>query len=367
MNHYPNCNPFFNPGADSHVSAPQAGAPLVDLREYGNPPALAQGVLGRVTAAFRDRVEVITAYGPCQAQLRGSALFRAETVPVTGDWVQLDYLAGGQGRIAAVLPRRTMLSRPDPAYGGQREQVVAANFDYAFLLSSLNHDFNLRRLERYLTAAWQSGATPVVLLTKADLGEAADARRQAEAAAIGAAVHVISARTGQGLDALEAYLRPGMTAVFLGSSGVGKSSLVNALAGGEWMATGAIREDDSRGRHTTTHRQLLRLPSGALVIDTPGMRALGMWDVTEGLDESFADVAALAERCRFRNCTHRSEPGCAVRAALAEGSLPQARWDSYCKLRQEAAYADAPEAYLRRKTEKNKQIAQFNRKRKTKR
>lgn len=339
----------------------------IDLRTYGILPPYdpAAGILGRVTAAFRDQVELVTEQGRCQARLRGRALYQMQELPVTGDWVLLDHLADGVGRIAQVLPRRTALSRPDPAYAGQREQVIAANFELAFLLTSLNHDFNLRRLERYLTAAWQSGATPVVVLTKADLTQDAAAQRlEAERVAVGAAVHVVSAQTGQGLDDLRALLTLGVTAVFLGSSGVGKSSLVNALAGNILMRTGEIREDDSRGRHTTTHRQLLQLPSGALVIDTPGMRALGMWDVSEGLGESFADVEQYLGRCRFRDCSHRSEPGCAIRAALERGELSQQRWDSYVNLKREAAYSDDPAQYLRQKQAWHKSIAITNRKRK---
>lgn len=319
--------------------------------------------LGRVTAVFRDQVQVITAQGVCEARLRGSALYRDEVQPVTGDWVLLDWLEKGQGRIARILPRQTMLSRPDAAYAGRREQVVAANFEIAFLLTSLNHDFNLKRLERYLTAAWQSGATPVVVLTKADLLENSQAQLlEAERIAVGAAVHVVSAKTGEGVEALQKYLRPGTTSVFLGSSGVGKSSLVNALAGEQIMTTGEIREDDSRGRHTTTHRQLLRLSSGALVIDTPGMRALGMWDVSDGLGESFADVEQYFGLCRFRDCRHQSEPGCAVQAALMTGELPLERWESYVNLKREARYSDDPESYRRHKTEKFKQISRQNRK-----
>lgn len=199
---------------------------------------------------------------------------------------------------------------------------MAANFDTVFILQSLNHDFNERRLERYVTLAWQSGAVPAVVLTKADLTQdSAEARRRAERLAAGVGVFAVSAKTGEGLAALDGYLRPGKTVVFLGSSGVGKSSLLNALAGEELMETGGIREDDSRGRHTTTHRQLFRLDSGAMVIDTPGMRELGMWDVSEGLSEAFTDVQALLGRCRFSDCRHQQEPGCAVREALETGVL----------------------------------------------
>jgi ribosome biogenesis GTPase len=203
---------------------------------------------------------------------------------------------------------------------------------------------------------------PVILLTKADLVEDYwDYLTQVERVAAGVNVHVVSARTGQGLPRLNAYLQPGKTVVFLGSSGVGKSSLVNALAGQEIMAVSAIREDDSKGRHTTTHRQLIRLKTGVIVIDTPGMRELGMWDVSEGLADAFADVEAYLGRCRFSDCRHRREPGCAIRAAIEAGELDLARWESYEKLSEEAV--DKAEM-LRRKQEWSKGVAKFTKQRK---
>jgi ribosome biogenesis GTPase len=197
--------------------------------------------------------------------------------------------------------------------------------------------------------AWQSGATPVILLTKADLvDDYWDYLTQVERVAPGVNTHVISAHTGYGLPRLNAYMIPGNTVVFLGSSGVGKSSLVNALAGEQVMAVNGIREDDSKGRHTTTHRQLIRLNSGVLIIDTPGMRELGMWDVSEGLSDAFADVECYQGKCRFSDCRHEREPGCAIRAAISSGELDMARWESYCNLKEEAV--DKAEM-LRRKNE----------------
>jgi ribosome biogenesis GTPase len=217
-------------------------------------------------------------------------------------------------------------------------QVIAANVDIVFIVASLNGDLNARRIERYLTTAWDSGACPVVVLTKADLCDD-HARRAAEIGmiALGVPVHVVSVITGQGMAAVSNSFAVGQTAALLGSSGVGKSSLVNGLAGTTLMATQAIREDDARGRHTTTHRQLILLPNGRLVLDTPGMRELGLWDVRTGVASTFADIEALAQLCRFTDCTHGSEPGCAVQVAIAGGSLDPGRLRSYAKLQRELA------------------------------
>ena len=228
-------------------------------------------------------------------------------------------------------------------------------------MQSLNQDFNPKRLERYLTLAWQSGATPVILLTKADLVEDYwEYLTQVERVAAGVNTHVVSAHTGYGLPRLGAYLQPGKTLVFIGSSGVGKSSLVNALAGKQIMDVNGIREDDAKGRHTTTHRQMIRLDSGVLIIDTPGMRELGMWDVSEGLGDAFTDVEAHLGKCRFSDCRHESEPGCAIKAAIAAGELDLGRWESYQKLKDEAVDRDE---MMRRKREWSKGVAKFTKQR----
>ncbi len=328
-----------------------------------------QNNTARVIAVHRDRFvlqgsEAETFF----AHTKPAAFLRGEDYPAVGDVVAIEPNPAGEARILAVQPRKSCFTRLDPSSAGHGAQVVAANFDTLFLMQSLNHDFNPRRLERYLAQAWQTGAQPVVLLTKADLlADPAPLVQAAQSVAPGVPVHVVSAHTGQGLETLAPYLAPGRLLVFLGSSGVGKSSLVNALAGREIMATNAIREDDSRGRHTTTHRQLITLPGGAAIIDTPGMRSLGMWDAGEGISQSFTDVEAFLGQCRFADCRHRGEPGCAIAAAIAAGQLSQARWDSYQKLRKEAGYDENKQSFLRQKQARNKQIAMASRTMKKKR
>ena len=333
------------------------------LSDYGSVPMLLdrEGIPARVTAVHRDRYQLFCELGECWARLKIREYHRdAAEFPTVGDWVSIRHIENGDSLILSTLPRRTVFTRR-AAGSVPVDQAVAANFDYVFILQSLNQDFNPNRLERYLTLSWQSGATPVVLLTKADLREDYwDFLTAAERVAMGADVHVVSAHTGQGLQRLNAYLQPGKTVVFLGSSGVGKSSLVNALAGSELMAVSGIREDDAKGRHTTTHRQLLRLPGGALVIDTPGMRELGMWETDTGLGEAFSDVEAYLGRCRFSDCSHTTEPGCAIRSAIEAGELDPGRWERYQKLRDESVDRDE---LLRRKREWSKGVAKFSRNR----
>ena len=340
----------------------------MDIKEYGLKPEMAggeRGIPARVSAVHKERYEIVCQHGETHAKLKTSIYYNGgEEFPTTGDFVMIDYNDQGDSQIIKTLPRRTFFSRKDPT-PGRGEQAVAANFDYVFIVQSLNHDFNTKRMERYLTLAWQSGATPVVILTKADLVE--DYKEMLEEARRTAAfsdVHAISAHTGLGMDGLACYLQPGKTIVFLGSSGVGKSSLVNALAGEEIMAVNGIREDDSKGRHTTTHRQLIRLKSGVMIIDTPGMRELGMWDVSVGLRGAFTDVEQFLGRCRFADCRHDKEPGCAVKAAIARGELSQERWNSYISLKKEARYSDDKDGYLRQKQQWHKEVAKYNRQRK---
>ena len=336
----------------------------MNINDWGNVPDTNNlpGIPARVTAVHKERYEIVCEHGITHARLKASAYYAGnELYPTAGDYVMINYIDNGDSQILSTLSRKTFFSRREPG-PIPRDQAVAANFDYVFIMQSLNLDFNPKRLERYLTLAWQSGATPVILLTKADLVEDYwDYLTRVERVAIGVNTHVVSARTGYGLPRLNAYLQPGNTVVFLGSSGVGKSSLVNALAGEEVMAVSAIREDDSKGRHTTTHRQMIRLRSGVMIIDTPGMRELGMWEVSEGLGDAFADVEQYIGRCRFSDCSHEGEPGCAIRAAIAAGELDMSRWESYQKLKEEAV---SKEEMLRRKHEWSKGVAKFTRQRK---
>ncbi|MFC4617741.1 ribosome small subunit-dependent GTPase A [Camelliibacillus cellulosilyticus] len=264
-----------------------------------------------------------------------------EPRPAVGDWVVISARPDeGQATIHSVLPRFSKFSRQ---MAGQTtaEQIVAANINTAFLVMSLNRDFNLRRLERYLLTAWESGATPVIILSKADLCDNVDEKvNDIAAIAFGVPIHVISAATGDGLDALTQYIQEGRTIAFIGSSGVGKSTLINQLYGAEILETGDIREDDDRGRHTTTHRELIVLPNGGIVIDTPGMRELQLWDVGDSLSSSFEDIERLADQCRFRDCTHGNEPGCRVKQALSSGELDVGRFRNYLKLQRELAFLE---------------------------
>jgi ribosome biogenesis GTPase len=291
-------------------------------------------VPGRVTAEHRAGYVVHDGGGDVLARARGR-LYDAAAVggalPAVGDWVALQPLGSGRGSIEAVLPRRTAISRKE-AWHGSEEQVLAANVDVVLLAMGLDRDFNLRRLERYLTVAWDSGGSPVVVLTKLDLCEDVTLVADAEGVAMGVPVLAVSNITGEGLDALAAFLPAAQTVVLLGSSGVGKSTLVNRLLGEDRLVTAGLRRD-GRGRHTTRHRELLALPGGALLIDTPGLRELQLWQ--GDVDEAFADVVELAGECRFSDCAHQTEPDCAIRSAIATGRLEPERLSAYRKLQRE--------------------------------
>jgi ribosome biogenesis GTPase len=263
---------------------------------------------------------------------------KRQDYPAVGDWVAVKRAADPRRVVIhAVLPRRSRFSRK-AAGDVTEEQVVAANVDTVFLVSGLDRDYNPRRIERYLVTAREGGAEPVVLLNKADTCADVEAvLEETRQFAAGAPVHAVSARTRHGLDALATYLRPGRTIAFLGSSGVGKSTIINSLLGREKQRTRPVRDADSRGRHTTTHRELIVVPGGALLIDTPGMRELQLWDAPSGLGDAFDDIAALGERCHFRDCRHDTEPRCAVRAAVEAGELPADRYAGYLTLQRELA------------------------------
>ncbi len=316
---------------------------------------------GRVIIQQRGLYTLFTAQGDLTAQLGGRFAHDAApgAFPVAGDWVAVAARAGETtATIHHVLPRAAVFVRKATVRTAAKgaEQVVAANIDIALLVSSLNGDLNLRRLERYLFVARDGGAAPVIVLTKADAcDEVEAARASVEAIAGGAPIYVVSSKSGLGLDALNALIEPGKTAALLGSSGVGKSTLVNALAGEQLMATQAISGDDKRGRHTTTHREIIALPSGGLLLDSPGMRELGVWDADAGTEaETFPDVEALLGQCRFTDCHHTNEPGCAILAALATGALDPGRWASYGKLQGELAFeARKTDPKLRQETRKH--------------
>jgi ribosome biogenesis GTPase len=321
----------------------------------------------RVVASYGETWTLATPDGDVPAFISGR--FRYDVagpgdLPAVGDWLAVDPPDGhgGPALVQAVLERRSAFRR----YGGDRarrgsarlidEQVLAANVDVALIVAGLDGDFDVRRIERYLAVVYSGGSTPVLVLNKADLDPVVEAHRAAAAdVAPGVAIHVISARDGTGVAELgEAVLPAGTTAVVLGSSGVGKSTLANALLGAERQRTHDVREDDSRGRHTTTTRELLRLPGGAILIDTPGIRALEVTGAADGLDDAFAEIAETAQGCRFADCRHEGEPGCAVAAAVADGRLLPERLAAYRKLEREAAYATRAVDPLARAEERKK-------------
>ena len=318
--------------------------------------------VGRITLQEKGMYRIRTIMGEQNALVSGKLQFDAQSpsdYPAVGDYVMASCADPDTVIIHQVLPRKSLFVRK-AAGTSKTEQVVAANIDTVFLCMSLNNDFNLRRLERYLAVAWESGADPVVVLTKADLCEdLSQKQREVEAIAMGVDILATSVMESDGYRQIIPYITVGRTLTFVGSSGVGKSTLINCLLEEDRLATGGLRNDD-KGHHTTTHRELLFLPNGAMVIDTPGMRELGMWDAASGVEQAFGDIEELAARCRFRNCSHTSEPGCAVRAAIRSGDLDGGRWLSYQKLKNENSYAADSESYLAAKEKKYKEISKIN-------
>jgi len=306
----------------------------------------------RISQEHRERYRLVSRHGDLAGEVSGRFRFDATSraqFPAVGDWVAVQTNPGDPlAVIHAVLPRRSSFSRKAVLAGGvgygpgkTDEQVLAANFDTVFLVNGLDLDFNVRRIERYLAIAWDSGAVPVVLLNKADLCDDPQAqKRTVSEVAPGVPILVLSATEVSGLEPVRAYLTEGKTAVFLGSSGVGKSTIINALLGEERQLTHEVRDCDSRGRHTTTYRELLLLPGGGVLIDTPGVRRLQPWSDEQGLGRTFSEVEEVARHCRFKDCRHGGEPGCAVRQALEDGSLDQGRFANWIRLQKEQRHLD---------------------------
>lgn len=334
--------PLADFGWDSHFE--RAFAAFVDQSDgsRASPAKAAPYEPARVLIEFNHNYRVAIESGDRDAVLAGRMKHRATSradLPAVGDWVVIRRRPDEpRGAIVAVLDRRSRFSR---RMAGQitDEQVVAANVDVVFVVMALDQDFSPRRLQRYLLMARESGASPVTLLTKPDLTDDLPVRLAAAVTVAGnVPVHVLSPKMNEGIDQVAQYLIPGRTGALLGSSGVGKSTIINRLVGADVQKTREVREADSKGRHTTTHRELVMLPTGGLIIDTPGMRELQLWDASDGFRGTFEDVEALANDCRFTDCRHQGEPGCAVRAAIDSGGLAPERLDSYLKLQGELAF-----------------------------
>ncbi|WP_442601647.1 ribosome small subunit-dependent GTPase A [Paenibacillus sp. KN14-4R] len=313
---------------------------------------------GRVALEHKHMYRLYTEQGDLLAEVTGKMRHLAdgrEDYPAVGDWVAITTRQEeGRASIHGILTRKSKFSRK-AAGSNPQEQIVAANVDTIFLVNALNNDFNIRRLERYLILAWESGAQPVIVLSKSDLCNDIESKITAvESVAIGVPIHVISSLIDEGMDQLAPYLEVGQTVALLGSSGAGKSSIVNRLSGQIMMEVQDVREDDDRGRHTTTHRELVMLPNGSMIIDTPGMRELGMWDGESGIQEAFEDIEELASQCRFSDCLHKKEPGCAIRAAIQSGTITKERYNSYLKLQREIAFLDRKTNKSARAAEKDK-------------
>lgn len=296
--------------------------------------------IGRICNVQKNMFAILFEGSEIPAKCRGSFYYDELEYPIVGDYVEFEYQPSGESRIVKVCRRKNMLKRPYPGDHSMKnslEQGMVANVDYCFIVCSLNDNFNVNRILRYTAVAKAGGAVPVVVLTKADLCE--DAERyvsEVRQAADDVRIHAVSAVSHAGMRELFEYCSAGVTIALMGSSGVGKSTLINAISGSDIMKTGAVRESDSRGRHTTTTRQLFMLPNGVTIVDTPGMRELGMCDAKEGIDDTFADIVELESCCKFKDCRHNTEPGCAIKTAIADGSLSAQRYELYRGLKNES-------------------------------
>ena len=342
---------------------------LINIKKYGFSEIFSNGILqdnqltpARILSQEKGFYRIISDKGKKLAEVSGKFQFQttvSSDYPAVGDFVLVNWNESGNSAIIeSLLPRKSAFIRK-AAGGSQQEQVVAANIDIVFLCMALNNDFNLRRMERYISIAWDSGAMPVVVLTKSDLCDDLEQKlAEVSTIAFGVDVLVTTSTEENGYEELLPFISEGKTIAFIGSSGVGKSTLINRLLGKELLKTNGLRNDD-KGRHTTTHRELFLLPSGGMVIDTPGMREFGMWDNDTGIERTFMDIEELAAQCKFRNCTHTNEPGCAIQKALTTGKLEINRWQSYQKLKAENDYMEDKESYMLAKGMREKQISKL--------
>ncbi len=295
--------------------------------------------VGKVAVEHKQYLRLYSEFGQITCEISGKFRHEARSqgeFPTVGDWIVFRRLADeNKGIVQAILPRKSKISRKVAGQHTQ-EQIIAANVDFLFIVTSLNFDFNVRRLERYLTLAWDSGAGPVILLNKADLCDNPEYFvEQTAEIAFGVPVHFLSASNRDGLEQLQPYFKNNKTCAMIGSSGVGKSTIINKIIGEERQRVDTLRSSVEKGRHTTTQRELIILPGGGLLIDTPGMREIQLWDADRGIAEAFEEITTTAENCHFRDCRHRQEPGCAVRQAVKSGEIQMARYKNFQKMQDE--------------------------------